>query len=113
MTESFGPGQIMDYHGSDANEKTPINKLILEIINRYNQLQMILNEETFGPMRNDTVIIIVQVHKRINYLKHLIDSLAKAKNISETLLIFSHDYYDEDINTLVQSIKFCMVLQVN
>lgn len=74
---------------------------------------MISNERNFGPMKNDTVIIIVQVHKRINYLKNLIASLAKAKNISDTLLVFSHDYYDEEINDLVKSIDFCMVLQVS
>lgn len=39
-------------------------------------------------------------------------SLAQAKDISKTLIIFSHDYYDEDINDLVQTIDFCKVLQV-
>lgn len=53
-----------------------------------------------------------QVHTRITYLRHLIVSLAQAKDISKTLLIFSHDYYDEDINDLVQTIDFCKVLQV-
>lgn len=38
--------------------------------------------------------------------------MAQAKDISKTLLIFSHDYYDEDINDLVQTIDFCKVLQV-
>lgn len=97
----------------NANEKTSTNKSILENVKYYNELQMIRNEEKFGPLQNDSVIIIVQVHKRINYLKYSIESLAQAKHISETLLIFSHDYYDEDINTLVQSIDFCKVLQVN
>lgn len=54
----------------------------------------------------------LQVHTRITYLRHLIVSLAQAKDISKTLLIFSHDYYDEDINDLVQTIDFCKVLQV-
>lgn len=53
-----------------------------------------------------------QVHTRITYLRHLIVSLAQAKDISKTLLIFSHDFYDEDINDLVQTIDFCKVLQV-
>lgn len=55
----------------------------------------------------------LQVHTRITYLRHLIVSLAQAKDISKTLLIFSHDYYDEDINDLVQTIDFCKVLQVS
>lgn len=54
----------------------------------------------------------LQVHTRITYLRHLIVSLAQARDIDKTLLVFSHDYYDEDINDLVQSIDFCKVMQV-
>ena len=38
---------------------------ILRNINRYNEMQTVLNEETFGPLPNDSVIIVVQV----NYCK--------------------------------------------
>ncbi|ETN60355.1 hypothetical protein AND_008023 [Anopheles darlingi] len=38
--------------------------------------------------------------------------LAQARDISRTLLVFSHDYYDDDINDLVQSIDFCKVMQI-
>lgn len=55
---------------------------------------------------------LFQVHRRITYLRHLIVSLAQARDISKTLLIFSHDFYDEEINDLVQSVDFCKVLQV-
>ncbi|XP_030369707.1 alpha-1,6-mannosyl-glycoprotein 2-beta-N-acetylglucosaminyltransferase [Scaptodrosophila lebanonensis] len=79
---------------------------------RYNDMQMVLNEDTFGPLQNDSVIIVIQVHTRITYLRHLIVSLAQARDISKTLLIFSHDYYDDDINDLVQQIDFCKVLQI-
>lgn len=79
---------------------------------RYNEYQTIINEEVFGPLMNDSVIIVVQVHKRITYLRHLIVSLAQARDISKTLLIFSHDFYDEEINELVQSIDFCKVMQI-
>lgn len=82
-------------------------------IERYNELQSILNEDIFGPLENDSVLIVVQVHTRINYLRHLIVSLAQARDISRSLIIFSHDYYDEDINDLIQSIDFCKVMQVS
>lgn len=81
-------------------------------IKRYNELQSILNEDIFGPLENDSVLIVVQVHTRINYLRHLIVSLAQARDISRSLVIFSHDYYDEDINDLIQSIDFCKVMQI-
>uniref|UniRef100_A0A1I8QA76 Alpha-1,6-mannosyl-glycoprotein 2-beta-N-acetylglucosaminyltransferase n=1 Tax=Stomoxys calcitrans TaxID=35570 RepID=A0A1I8QA76_STOCA len=81
-------------------------------IAKYNDMQIVLNEYTFGPLQNDSVIIVIQVHTRIIYLRHLIVSLAQARDISRVLLIFSHDYYDEDINDLVQSIDFCKVIQI-
>lgn len=39
-------------------------------------------------------------------------SLAQAQDIDSTLLVFSHDHYDEDINELVQSIDFAKVMQI-
>ncbi|XP_032596069.1 alpha-1,6-mannosyl-glycoprotein 2-beta-N-acetylglucosaminyltransferase isoform X2 [Drosophila grimshawi] len=79
---------------------------------RYNEMQLVLNEDIFGPLQNDSVIIVIQVHTRINYLRHLIVSLAQARDISKSLLIFSHDFYDDDINDLVQQIDFCKVMQI-
>ncbi|KAH8326506.1 hypothetical protein KR067_009490, partial [Drosophila pandora] len=93
------------YHPPNITE---IKRQIL----RYNDMQTVLNEDTFGPLQNDSVIIVVQVHTRITYLRHLIVSLAQAKDISKALLVFSHDYYDDDINDLVQQIDFCKVLQI-
>lgn len=93
----------------------PVSANISDIqrsIERYNEYQTIINEEIFGPLQNDSIIIVVQVHKRIYYLRHLIVSLAQAKDISKALLIFSHDFYDEEINELVQSIDFCKVMQI-
>ncbi|KAL0269763.1 UNVERIFIED_CONTAM: hypothetical protein PYX00_007389 [Menopon gallinae] len=81
-------------------------------IDRYNEMQYIHNEDLFGPLQNDSLIIVVQVHTRITYLRHLIVSLAQAKDIDTVLLVFSHDYYDEEINELVQSIDFCKVMQI-
>ncbi|CRL07479.1 CLUMA_CG020447, isoform A [Clunio marinus] len=72
----------------------------------------ILNQEIFEPLMNDSTIIVIQVHTRITYLRHLIVSLAQARDISKALLIFSHDFYDEEINELVQSIDFCKVMQI-
>lgn len=58
------------------------------------------------------LINILQIHDRITYLRHLIVSLAQARGISQALLVFSHDYYDEEINSLVQSVDFCKVIQI-
>ncbi|CAH2987853.1 unnamed protein product [Chilo suppressalis] len=96
-TERAGPKNISD---------------IMRAINRYNDAQTIYNEDIFGPVQNDTIIIAIQVHTRLTYLRHLIVSLAQARDIDRTLLIFSHDYYEEEINNLVRSIDFTKVMQI-
>ena len=60
----------------------------------------------------EAVVIVVQVHNRVEYLRHLIDSLRKSKGIENSLVIFSHDLYHEGMNALVQSIDFCPVSDV-
>lgn len=77
-----------------------------------NKNQIIFNYELFGPVTNKTLLITVQVHNRITYLSHLVESLKIAKDIDQALLIVSHDVYDEAINELIQSIDFCMVIQI-
>ncbi|XP_035919819.1 alpha-1,6-mannosyl-glycoprotein 2-beta-N-acetylglucosaminyltransferase isoform X2 [Anopheles stephensi] len=104
-------GQNGTHFGGEGTRTANISD-ILRMIHRYNDLQTVLNEDIYGPLQNDSVIIVVQVHKRITYLRHLIVSLAQARDISRTLLVFSHDHYDDDINDLVQSIDFCKVMQI-
>uniref|UniRef100_A0AAG5CSH1 Alpha-1,6-mannosyl-glycoprotein 2-beta-N-acetylglucosaminyltransferase n=1 Tax=Anopheles atroparvus TaxID=41427 RepID=A0AAG5CSH1_ANOAO len=104
-------GQNGTHVGAEGPRTVNISE-ILRMIQRYNEFQTVLNEDIYGPLQNDSVIIVVQVHKRITYLRHLIVSLAQARDISRTLLVFSHDYYDDDINDLVQSIDFCKVMQI-
>ena len=57
----------------------------------------------------DTVVVVIQVHNRGNYLRHLLASLKKARHIEQTLLIFSHDFYDPDIMEVVKTVGFCPV----
>lgn len=85
---------------------------IRELIKYKNKQQKIFNCETFGPVTNETLIITIQVHDRISYLAHLIQSLREAKDISKVLLITSHDLYNETINQMIESIDFCMVMQI-
>lgn len=75
-------------------------------------------EKRRRPLINCTLVVMppyfssLQVHKRITYLRHLIVSLAQARDISKAMLIFSHDFYHEEINELVQSVDFCKVMQI-
>ncbi|XP_073966322.1 alpha-1,6-mannosyl-glycoprotein 2-beta-N-acetylglucosaminyltransferase-like isoform X3 [Choristoneura fumiferana] len=100
---------------NNSANSTDLPKNITEIrrsIKRYNDAQTIYNEDIFGPVQNDTIIIAIQVHTRLTYLRHLIVSLAQARDIERTLLVFSHDYYDEEINNLVKTIDFTKVMQI-
>ena len=84
--------------------------LVKAYIALVNEQQPIYNLDRFDLRSSDnTVVIVVQVHHRIEYLRYLIDSLRKARFIEQALLVFSHDYFDDDINQLIASIDFCLV----
>lgn len=82
---------------------------IMSVISEINKKQLIVNFHKFSGFTWDGTIIIVQVHTRANYLHHLIESLRKTAGISEILLIFSHDYYSDEVNEVIQKVDFCQV----
>ena len=55
------------------------------------------------------LVILIQVHSRLSYLKELIQSLKETKHIEDTLVVFSHDIIDSDMNDLINTIDFCAV----
>ena len=77
-----------------------------------NKEQKIKNLENFGPVTNETVIIVIQIHNRAEYLKHCLYSLSEASNINKTLIIFSHDVWDDAINDLANSVNFAKTMQI-
>jgi len=75
-----------------------------------NRRQRIANLDVFDLVASDSaIVIVVQVHNRVEYLRHLISSLHKAVDIEQTLLVFSHDFYSDELNDIVASIDFCPV----
>ncbi len=85
-------------------------QLLHQQMQKLNEKQRILNADKFPPLSNDDgLVLIVQVHKRENYLKQLFESLKRAKGIENVLLVISHDYYYDDMNTVVESVDFCRV----
>lgn len=74
--------------------------------------ETILNHNLFGEKKPNDPIIVVLVDKDADYLKYLIMSLEHVRGIQETLLIFSHSYYDVNVNKLIEKIDFCRVLQI-
>lgn len=93
-------------------QENNLTQIKLEI-DRVNREQFIHNLHKFGlKLKTDSVVMVIQVHDRAQYLQILVDSLRKVKKIEETLVIFSHDVYSEALNKIVQSIDFCPVMQI-
>ncbi|XP_022952309.1 alpha-1,6-mannosyl-glycoprotein 2-beta-N-acetylglucosaminyltransferase [Cucurbita moschata] len=70
------------------------------------------NLDLYPNLAKDHIPIVLYVHNRPQYLRVVIDSLSKVTGISETLLIVSHDGYFEEMDKLVQNIRFCSVKQI-
>jgi len=78
-----------------------------------NRRQNIANLDIFDLVASDSaVVVVIQVHNRTEYLRHLVSSLRKAVDIEQTLLIFSHDFYSDELNDIVASIDFCPVCYI-
>ena len=88
-----------------TGKNSEIKRAMLEI----NHKQEIFNIGRFPRRSENSIVIVVMIHKRLEYLRFLIESLRKARDIDDALLIFSHDYYSVEINELVRSIDFCQV----
>ena len=82
---------------------------LISAVERLNNEQIIHNREKLKTLSNDYVVIVVQVHRRIEYFKELLDSLQRSKGIEKSLLVVSHDYYTDEMNALVRTIKFSAV----
>jgi ribosomal protein S28E/S33 len=96
------------WHFSRESFPMSVNQM-KKTINEINEKQKVLNYEIYGPLKEKDIVIIVQVHNRVQYLSALIKSLEQTKHINEVLIVFSHDIYDYQINSIVNSIKFCKV----
>lgn len=65
------------------------------------------NLDLFPSLADDHIPIVLYVHYRPKYLQLVIQSLSEVIGINETLLIVSHDGFYEDMNAIVESIRFC------
>ena len=80
-----------------------------DVILDHNRRQLILNSDKFGNVEPNESIIVIQVHNRAQYLAALIDSLRSVAGIDKSLLVFSHDVFDLNINAIVTNITFTRV----
>ncbi|XP_068303552.1 alpha-1,6-mannosyl-glycoprotein 2-beta-N-acetylglucosaminyltransferase-like [Pyrus communis] len=70
------------------------------------------NLDLYPSLTKDHITIVLYVHNRPQYLKVAVDSLSQVVGINETLLIVSHDGYFEEMNKVVEGVRFCQVKQI-
>ncbi|KAJ7552927.1 hypothetical protein O6H91_06G077200 [Diphasiastrum complanatum] len=70
------------------------------------------NRDLFPELASDHLIIVLYVHNRPNYLRVVVNGLSKVEGISETLLIVSHDGFYEEMNAIIEKIRFCQVKEI-
>jgi hypothetical protein len=92
--------------------KSSINRTAIDYYRHYvqrkNHEQFMYNSHLFSS-KTTRYILLVQVHTRVVYLKRFIQMLQDVETIDQTLVIFSHDFIDADINALVTNITFVPV----
>ncbi|XP_057526951.1 alpha-1,6-mannosyl-glycoprotein 2-beta-N-acetylglucosaminyltransferase [Amaranthus tricolor] len=113
--------------GSDENAVHEHKKSVSFVKHRnlkmpkQNELSKSLEERNGLPPRNvdlypslvkDHVVIVLYVHNRPQYLKVVVESLSHVEGINETLLIVSHDGFFEEMNKIVEGIRFCQVKEI-
>lgn len=91
--------------------KLPKHNYLSKMLEKKNQLPP-RNTDLYPNLAKDRIVIVLYVHNRPQYLKLVIDSLSHVSGINETLLIVSHDGYFEEMNKIIEGIKFCQVKQV-
>lgn len=105
-------GQPSSHSASATNPEDSFDIQLWEQIARANANHAVRNEHIFGPLTDQNLVIVVQVHNRVNYLRALINSMVKVRHIEETLVVFSHDFFDDQINKLVTGVNFTKVINI-
>nr|CAH8854199.1 unnamed protein product [Trichobilharzia regenti] len=93
-----------------------------QYISSLNSDQFVQNEDIYGhlPTKDNfnhiksapEHVILIQVHNRTLELTLLIESLRRVKGIEKALVIFSHDFYSDEMNNLIASIRFTRTVQI-
>ncbi|CAF5201355.1 unnamed protein product [Rotaria magnacalcarata] len=99
--------EIQSLNSTIANNLTTI-EYYREYVKRKNHEQFMYNSNLFLS-KTTRYILLVQVHTRVVYLKKFIEMLQVVETINESLVIFSHDFIDSNINSLITSITFVPV----
>lgn len=119
MQIDYVPNHLRKYLKFNEKFSFPTRKLSSRDVNKLASVVEVLNYERevfntnrYGLVRHETNMLVVQVGRDAERLQYLIISLAQVHYIQSVLVVFSHSYYDDKINKLISSIKFCRVMQI-
>lgn len=105
------------YLSGNSSTSLPLTA-IKEAVYKINHEQRVWNIHLWNEVSEDTLppstpIIVVQIHNRGKYLEGLIYSLSCVRGIEQSLLVFSHDVWDDEINSLIRRrVSFVPYLQI-
>ncbi|XP_065648384.1 alpha-1,6-mannosyl-glycoprotein 2-beta-N-acetylglucosaminyltransferase isoform X2 [Hydra vulgaris] len=111
QSENSNYFNFLDFKTDFSDTKYTASQLRSVII-ELNERQLVYNSDKFSKRAKEFVVIVVQVHKRIEYFKELLDSLQRSKGIENAILVISHDVYADSVNELIRKITFCQVIQI-
>lgn len=113
LSPSLDEIEELSYNYSDSREKLGLpnqNKLSVHLEKR--NLLPPRNLDLYPSLAKDHIAIVLYVHNRPQYLRVVVESLSHVVGISETMLIVSHDGYFEEMNKIIEGIRFCQVKQI-
>ena len=85
-----------------TNNQQSLSRIYEEINTRSSQMEC-------GEPR---LVLLVQVHDRLQHLEQLFESLAQNPHIQDALIITSHDLYSQQIHELVTSVRYTRVIPI-
>lgn len=113
--DDYVPKHLNKYiqFGENYSSSSPLRlRELYDKLEKLNGAREVQNWEAFGPVQADTPVLAVRVGRDAERLQYLIVSLAQVDNIRSAIVIFSHSFYDESVNQLIEGITFCMVMQI-
>ncbi|GFP89682.1 alpha-1 6-mannosyl-glycoprotein 2-beta-n-acetylglucosaminyltransferase [Phtheirospermum japonicum] len=106
------PSALHNTHTLGLNNFNLLKENELSISLRIRNRMPPRNSDLYPNLAKDHIVIVLYVHNRPQYLQVALNSLSQVEGINETLLIVSHDGYFQEMNKIVESIRFCQVKQI-
>lgn len=117
--KNYDEDNFSHYFLSDNAVNFEIQQYVVDVQKIINMKKEVvkLNQNLNVPTNDKTIkkvplVIVVQVHDKLPYLLELLKSMQNVLGIMNTIVIFSHDFYDKEINDLISRVQFVTTFQI-